>query len=313
MAYFRKGKISPSGLFIIAAIAAGSILYLESSKRPVDDPIREQKVAAAEFMMQAMELVKEERIKRGIPIDREIDPNETGMIGDEYTDLTTSLGSLAAKRTSTNPNFAGVIVDMLHDAGVKPGDRVAVSFSGSFPALNIAVLSAIKTLKLNPVIISSIGASMYGANLEDLTWLDMEKTLREKRVFPFASVAASLGGITSTKGALFERGVEIGLDAIHRSGVMFIDEKGSDTLKNDISRRMAFYDKLFHGQKPAAYINVGGSLLALGNCPEAYGLPTGLLTQTPLSDHPDRGVIFRMNELGIPIVHLLNIKQIATR
>ena len=136
----------------------------------------------------------------GIPVDRRLDTNDTGLIGVEYTDITTTLGSLAAKRTSTNPAFAAVVVDMLDRAGVRRGDAVAVSFSGSFPALNIAVLSAARALDLRPVIISSVGSSTYGANQPEMTWLDMERVLAEAGLFPYRSIAASLGGIAGSRG-----------------------------------------------------------------------------------------------------------------
>jgi poly-gamma-glutamate system protein len=55
------------------------------------------------------------------------------------TSLTTDAGNLEAKQTAINPNWAAVIVDLLQQANVKERDPVAVSFSGSFPALNIAV------------------------------------------------------------------------------------------------------------------------------------------------------------------------------
>jgi len=262
-------------------------------------------------MQKAIGVIKQERLQKGMAIDRQNDPNATGIIGMDYTDLTTTLGSLSAKRTSTNPNFAGIVVEMLFKAGVKMEDVVTISFSGSFPALNIAVLSALYTLRLKPVIISSVGASMYGANYPQLTWLDMELILKKNGIFPYISEAASLGGIIETKGGLDGKGIGIGLEAIRRNGVSYLDEKGKKTLKDDIERRLAIYDKALGGRKPAVFINIGGTLTSLGNCPEAYSLSTGFLRKVPLSDHPQRGIIFRLSEQGIPVIHLLNIEKIA--
>lgn len=313
MIYYRKGKTSTAALLIIAVCAALLLAGVEYLKEIQKDPLFSDKLAAAKMMQKAIGVIKKEGLQMGIAIDRQLDPNETGIIGAEYTGLTTTLGSLSAKRTSTNPNFAGVIVEMLLKAGAKMEDAVAISFSGSFPALNIAVLSAVYVLKLKPVIISSVGASMYGANHPQLTWLDMELILKKNGIFPYISEAASLGGITETKGGLNGKGIGVGLEAIRRNGVSYLDEKGKKTLKDDIERRLAIYDKALGGRKPAIFINIGGTLTSLGNCPEAYSLSTGLISKVPSSNHPERGIIFRMSERGIPIIHLLDIKKIARR
>ena len=311
MSPFQKGKIPNLRLLVVAVCAIAVIAAVEYSKKRQKDPAGAYKLAAAKLMKGSLEAIKEERLKRGIAINIQDDPNQTGIIGLEYTDLTTTLGSLSAKRTSSNPNYAGIIVEMLFRAGVRVKDPVAISFSGSFPALNIAVLSAAKSLELDPAIISSVGASMYGANQPGLTWLDMERILIEHKILPYASVAASLGGIIDTKGGLDGKGIDMGLEAIRRNGVRYINELGRKTLTQDIEKRLTIYKKAFGAREPAAFINVGGNDTALGNCPEAYALSTGLLSRVPSSDHPQRGIIFRMNENGIPVIHLLNIKKIA--
>jgi len=313
MGYRKKGRPTTPRLLILSACAIALIGGLESSKSLQKDPLRDYKLAAAHTMQKAIEVIKKERVTRGIIINQKNDPNETGIIGAEYTDLTTTLGSLSAKRTSTNPNYAGIIVEMLFKAGVKVKDPAAISFSGSFPALNIAVLSAVQSLQVEPVIITSVGASMYGANYPQLTWLDMERILREQGLLPYVSEAASLGGIIETKGGLDNTGINIGLEAIRRNIVPYINEQGRKTLKDDIERRLTIYTRALGGRNPAVFINVGGNDTSLGNCPEAYALSTGFLSKVPFSDHPQRGIIFRMNEKGVPVIHLLNIKKIATQ
>ena len=74
-----------------------------------------------ELMRRSTQAVRQEKLRIGIPVDRRLDTNDTGLIGVEYTDITTTLGSLSAKRTSTNPAFAAAVVDMLDQAGVRPG------------------------------------------------------------------------------------------------------------------------------------------------------------------------------------------------
>ena len=313
MRYHPKGTLSNPGLALLAICAIGLLWGVEISKYFVQDPIFEEKIAAARLTQKAMTIIKTERLKKGIPIDPETDPNGTGLVGAEYTDLTTTLGSLASKRTSTNPNFAGVVVDLLHRAGVKPEDRVAVSLSGSFPALNVALLSTVQILRLQPVIISSLGASAYGANHPDLTWLDMERVLRDRGIFSYASKAASLGGISGTGGGLGEQGIALALEAMQRNGIPPLEEGGLATLERDMERRLAVYDKELDGKKPAAFINIGGALTSVGDCRDPAVFPTGLVVEFRSPPCNRRGLLFRMSESGVPVIHLLNIRQMAIR
>lgn len=300
-----------SRLFLIALLACVCLFLLEVQRKSEEDPLLDLKVQAARKTKKAMNILKEEKLRRGLVIDKKTDPNLTGMIGKDYTDLTTTLGPLSSKRTTTNPNFAGVIVEMLAQAGVHRGDPVAVSLSGSFPALNVALFSACSCLELKPVIISSVGASTYGANEPEFTWLDMEEVLRKHHLFPYRSEAASLGGLIETKGGLGGKGIEKGLEAISCHGIPLLDEQGISTLGRDIERRLSIYEQALCGKKPAAFINIGGTLLAFGRCPEVQSLGTGLLRSIPQSNHPLRGMIFRMGEKGVPVIHLLNIKKIT--
>jgi poly-gamma-glutamate system protein len=179
--------------------------------------------------------------------------------------------------------------------------------------LNIAALAAIHVLQLEPVIISSVGASTYGANEPSWTWLDMESILREKGIFPYRSQAASLGGLAKTQGGLGGQGIDMAREAIRRNKIPYLDEEGEESLPEDLARRLALYEKNLGGKRLSVFVNVGGSLTSLGDCPEGRKLPVGLLRYVPISDHPRRGIIFRMKEKGVPVIHLLNINKIAVR
>jgi poly-gamma-glutamate system protein len=298
------------GLVALAAAALLVLGTLEATRRLSADPLYTTKLAAAQRMEQAMQVLREERLKRGIPIDPEVDPNATGLIGPEHTAITTTLGYLPAKRTATNPNMAGVIVAMLDRAGVKPGDCAAVGFSGSFPGMNLAVLSALQAMELKPVMLSSVGASSYGANDPRFTWLDMEQALAAKGLFPWRSAAAAPGGVVAIPPGFGADGLRAVQAAIARSGLPALDEQGDETLSSDVARRAGLYRQACGG-RPAVFINVGGSLPALGNCPQARALPTGLLTPGIRSAVPGCGLISRMAAAGVPVIHLLDIRRIA--
>ncbi len=291
-------------LLVVACLA-------ELSRAPSTVQTEQQQQRAAETMMRALSVVKKEKQARGLSISPVEDPNATGLIGLDLTDLTTTQGALRAKRTATNPAFAALVVHLLHKAGVKPGDSIAVAFSSSFPALNIAVLSAAHALDLDPVIVSSVGASSWGANIPEFTWLDMEAVLAREKIWPYRSAAASLGGIVETKGGLDGTGIERGMEAIRRNDVFFLDEIGMPGhLEKEIQERINFYDG--KRKRYAAFINVGGGIVSLGWLPEAAKLETGLLRRVPDTHNPERGMIFRLKERGMPVIHLLNIERLAS-
>ena len=161
-----KSKFS---LIILMLVAIGLFIWVENSRVFISDEYYEEKFAAAKLMQKAELAIKEYRNLEGVFIDEVNDPNKTAMIGGKQSPIVTDRGDLTSKLTSLNPNFAAVIVEMFKEANLKRRDKIAISCTGSFPALNIAVLSASKVLELEPIIISSVGASMFGATDPDFT------------------------------------------------------------------------------------------------------------------------------------------------
>jgi hypothetical protein len=84
-------------------------------------------------------------------------------------------------------------------------------------------------------------------------------------------------------------------------------------LTADVQKRLALFDQALGGRRPAAFINVGGPLTSLGDGPEGHRIPAGLLNKVPAVRNPERGIIFRMAERGVPVIHLLKIKSIAAQ
>jgi poly-gamma-glutamate system protein len=263
---------------------------------------------AASLMRLAMLELKDMRRDLGIEVDETLDPALSGLIGVDYTDLTTSLGDLRAKQTSLNPRFASLVAIWLQQAGVRAGDKVALCFTGSFPALNLAVLCACAALEVRPLIISSVGASTYGANLPGFTWLDMEIRLNEAGLIPWRSQYASLGGIMDSKGGIDGTGFDLAEAAIARHGATYLREGGYRAVAGDVERRLGIY---LEDGPPAVFINVGGNVTALGWVSEAALLDNGLLSRVPSVSSNQRGLIFRMFEAGVPVIHILNIERLA--
>ena len=128
-----------------------SLLILEQTKTLVRKDNWPVMLNASRRMEVAMAAVREEKLNRGYKISPIDDPNQTGMIGEPYTEITTTLGNLEAKRSTANPNTAAMVVDMLTQCGAEKGDTVAVNLSSSFPCLNLAVLCALDAMELKGI------------------------------------------------------------------------------------------------------------------------------------------------------------------
>jgi poly-gamma-glutamate system protein len=297
-------------LSVLALLALFALLAVENAKIDVKREWYDQKLMASNLAKDAAEYLKEYRLQKGVFIDAVNDPNETALIGQDITLITTDRGYIEAKLTATNPNFAAVVVDMLKEAELKKNDMVAIAFTGSLPGLNLAVLAAVQTLKLKPIIITSVGASNWGANDPYFTWLDMEMVLYSAEIFKYKSIAASIGGGLDRGRGLSPDGRQLLRDAIERNRVEFINE---EHIENSIKTRMEIY-KRYSGKNPIkAFINVGGGIASLGSTENVQFIPSGLSQTLAMKNYPRRGVLILMAEQGIPTIHMLNITQLARK
>ena len=295
------------GMFAAAALLA--FLAVENSKLDVKQKWYNEKLEAAKHAKSAQQCIKDYRLERGVFVDEVNDPNETALIGQDLTPITTDRGDIDAKLASTNPNFAAVVVELLKQAGVKEKDHVAVAMTGSFPAINIAVLSALETLKATPIVITSVGASNWGANDPMCTWLDMERVLEEKNIFHTRSIAASIGGGGDVGRGLSPEGRDMIVQAIKRNKVEMIDD---EHIEQSIDRRLKLYEEHSKGHPIKTYINIGGGIASLGTVVNGEIIPSGLSKELPVKNYPVRGVIIEMARRGIPVIHLYNIRQMLS-
>lgn len=249
-------------------------------------------------------LVEKMKIERGIESDAISNVPNNFMIGDEWSDITTTLGSLEAKETSTNPDFAALIVRLLNEAKIKKGEKVGVILSGSFPALGISVLAALQEMELEVVLMSSLGSSTYGANQSGATWIDIESVLLREGGLKYRSNLVSAGSGNDSGSGLSESGFLTIRNAVIRNNVSLYLPS---TLLESIEKRV----KIFEDEEISLLINIGGNETALGGCAHSSAIPNGLNYNLTKCSDPDRGVIARMNEKGVPYINLLDIKNLA--
>lgn len=295
-------------LLFISLLALLGLLAVEQFKVTVRQSDYEEKLAAARLAREAMEAVREFRLRQGLKIDTETDPTGSGLIGTLMTPVTSDPGLLRSKQTTVNPNFAAVVVEMLREAEVGPGDAVAVGLSGSFPAMNICVLAALKTLQARPVIISSGAASQWGANESNFLWIDIEKALVDEGLFPFRSAAASLGGIEDRGLGMSEEGIRVIRAAIERHGLRLI---ATQTFTENLEERMAIYRDGAGSAPIKAYINVGGGTVSVGTSVGKRLFRPGLNTVPPRGISTVDSVMTRFIAAGVPVLHFVQITDLA--
>lgn len=299
-------------LFIWAAFIIGFVMIIVETAEISTCRYFDEKHLAAEKMVEAMNAIKDYRIDNDIVLtdptrnNQLSDRLETGMLGYWLTPITTTSGKLEAKRTSTNPNFAAMIIDMFKAANIQKGDEIGVLFSGSFPALNVAVASAIEVFELKPYIMASIGASSYGANIPDFTYFDMHQYLYEQNIISNPIDLVSLGGENDV-GDGWDNTVITSIEArIIASNVEYLKE---EDFLNNITYRMNVIDEEI--PKIKMFVNVGGNAIAIGLNFASFIEKNGLITQSKKVYSPDRGLIDRYLEQHIPVIHLLNIESLA--
>ena len=299
----RESKGNLCLLPVLLCLLLGFFLT-EQGSRSIPAKDYEAKLAAAKLSARCQRAIAAYREELGLPMNESADVNRTGLIGPDYSWITTTLGNLEAKRTSTNPNMAAIFVDMFTSIGCQEGDCVAVNCSASFPALNIAGLAAMETLGLCPVVMSSFGASTHGANDPELTWQDMEDHLYEL-------------GLLATKSRFFSVGgnLDIGTEmpeAVKREAIARLEEKGyslwyEEDIRENIQKRYDYYQS--QGDVKC-FVNIGGNDVSFGNDLAMVQAKGGILTS--LTDHDKtQGLVQMFLRDHVPVIHFLNIKSLA--
>ncbi len=292
-------------LLLIFVLALLLILLIElqftSSKERSDASKMKEAVNLAETWFAKIEMMKNER---GIRNDTETNIKYKALIGDEFTDITTTLGSLEAKEISTNPEFAALIVKYLTDSNIDSTQKVGVILSGSFPSLAISSLAAIQTLNAKAIIFSSLGASMFGANQEGATWLDIENYLINNAGLKYKSYLVTLGAEADNGGGLREEGIKLlKTTAAYYNFDLYLPHSINESIEKKINILLKNNIDLL--------INIGGNQTGLGACVHSLLIPNGLHKRIESCNDEDRGIIMRLNEKSIPFINLLNIKNLA--
>ena len=294
----RHGKVNRWVLVSLACVAVGGFWLEARSARRQRAPGYDVKLASSRLAARAFDIVRQYRDSLGVPVDTVNDPNASGLIGVQYSQLTYGRSDLSDALTTLNPNFAAVLLEMLVRAGVRPGDTVGVSWDGTYPALNIALLAVAACYPFEPLLVTAQTAGMWGANYPGLTWLDIEALLRHHGLWQYRTAFATLGGEADDGRGLSPAGREAMAATAAAAGVdLFVP----GSLEEAVRRRVAAFGR------PRAFVSVGRVAADMGD-PGAR-IPSRVIARpTP---RVSSGVIAAMLDAGVPVVYLANPGRVA--
>ena len=290
-----------AALVLVSLTAALAVLGRREGKSAYYDT----QVQAAQQLAVCFDAVKGYKQAIGISMSEE-DLHRTGMIGQSYTGITTTLGAPEAKRTTAWPDMAALCVRLLYEAGVEPGDTVGAGFSGSFPGMDLAVVTACESMGVELICIPSVGASTFGANDPELTFPEMMCHLYQDGLIKTWPAAVTMGG-SDDVGADMDKT----LAADIRQRLTELDLTPVEL--PDFGENIRWREELYRSLGPIdCFIAVGGNLSSLGRGEDSTSVGQGVLSMTRAPRlHEGSGLVQRYQADGIPVINLLNIKQLV--
>ncbi len=250
---------------LILAFAMAGLWYLAApAVLGAEEDLLWERVRAAQIHLSQW------RQLNGTATAAENDPWNCGLIGLEWSGITTTLGELASKRTACNPAWAVQFSRWFGELDLKPGDRIAIYSSGSFPGLLLNAMAAAEAMQLEPLLIVSLGASTWGANHPELPWPVLAAELRSKGFIRKRADYYTLGGGAELGHGLAPEGEALLRTAAKDAGVELLT---AANLEEMIMRKA----ELLEGFQAKVLINIGGSQANLGDAEEVLRLQPGLV------------------------------------
>jgi poly-gamma-glutamate system protein len=295
----RFTRLNSARLLLMAAVLAALWRLGGDAGLSPDENRLWERVRAAQIHMSQW------RQDNGTAAAPESDPWQCGLIGLEWSAITTTLGDLAAKRTACNPAWAVQFSRWFRELGLQAGDRIAIYSSGSFPGLLLNAIAASEAMQLEPLLVVSLGASTWGANHPGIPWPVMAAELRSAGFIHHRADFYTLGGGAELGHGLSPEGQALLRAAAAESGVKLLTA-------GDLQQMIALKMDLLEKFKPALLINIGGSQANLGDAEEVLRLTPGPVPAAG-AETAGNGVVGLAMRDNIRVIHMLNIHGIADR
>ena len=339
---FRPSIQKTRILVFLALINIVVYYFVSSSVVTFKSSDYELKIASSEKMENALNVLK--KYGRKYPFLSR-DPFDTRLVflNTETSPLLTDIGKYEAKSTVLKPNFSALIIDQFSKSGLNKGDTVAVSMTGSMPGANIAVLMACEAMELEYILISSLGASSWGATDMNLSWPKMEKILYDNNLISKVSDKFTYGGgadylkrgtryrkiyggeskrvsIDSLMISLYPNKTMDDLFILHGlSNDEVLNDSTGTILKTSINQRISFYEKSCSDGSLScfdAYVNVGGGVASFGYKGKnklkdnfGYVKANDVLDVLP-SFEKRNSVMAKFAESNIPLINITEIEKL---
>ncbi len=302
-------------ILILSIILVGSVSITLLTSKKSKSVYYDEMVNASTLTKESFEIIKKYKTDNNIEIS-EKDSLKTGLIGPSYSYTCSGGGEIDAKLTSTNYNFAALYIKYFKNVGLKDNDEVAMLFSGSFPALNIAALCAAYTLNLKVCIMASISGSNYGSIDKDFNFIDMFYVLKVNNLFPNYTIDMYSPGSHDDNGTLF---YDVDKDYIlNRLNTYGYEYKEITNYTDNVNYRIDYIKNKLPNLK--LFVNVGAQTLGVGKneCDRTtnttdIGLIKGRYKPNEYEGNKNIGLIDYYLNRGIDVIHMLKLKTLCNK
>ncbi len=293
-AFHNQLKLALLALFLVMIWFFAGNTELSQEEKKLWDKVRHAQLHISQFRQQS-----------GIMSDTSVDPWQTGMIGVEWSSITTTMGDLEAKRTASDPFWSVQFRRWFLGLGLKKGDTVVIFSSGSFPGMLLNAVAAAESMELKIVLTASLGASTWGANHPRFTLPFLLTELRQGGFIQARADFYTLGGGSEIGENMADEGRELLETIANASGISLLN---ASSLEEMILLKTEFLLQ----QKAGVFINIGGSHANLGSDEKVIRLPSGMVPPSAVND-AGNGVIGAAMRNSIPVIHMLNLKSLSKR
>ena len=235
----------------------------------------------------------------GLALDENTDPYHSGFIGVEYSEITTTMGSLPAKQCSTDPLWAVQFIRWFGELGLTRGDRVLVSASSSFPGMVYSCLAACEALGLDVTFLLSLGASTWGANRPELNFSGMLELLHRGGYVKTRPSMYTLGGTNENADGMDDEAKRL------LQGMVSDDELVKGLTLDEL---VALKSEHLSGVR--VMVSIGGNASSMGTDTMSLNLTPGIVYPSEKLDGGN-GLAGNALRAGIPVIHVLNLRGLA--
>lgn len=280
-------------LIFLTVILLCIYVFFHSSKTLTELRLYNKILDAQKFLWQQL-------ANMGLSLDENTDTYHSGFIGVEYSEVTTTMGSLPAKQCSTDPLWGVQFVRWFGELGLTRGDRVLVSASSSFPGMVYSCLAACESLGLEVDFLLSLGASTWGANRPELNFSGMLEILRRGGYVKTRPSMYTLGGTNENADGMDDEAKRLLQGAVSDSDLV----RGL-TLDELVARKS---EHLASGVR--VLVNIGGNASSMGTDTMSLNLNPGIVYPSRKTDGGN-GLVGNALRADIPVIHVLNLRGLA--